>query len=355
MHSAEHAAGVRGASRPRPRGACTPRPPSGPRAWLRPACGAVIVAVLLAQFGTGPFVAALETVTGWALAIAMAVTLVTTACCAWRWSVVARELEVDVRLPAAVAAYYRSQFLNSTLPGGVLGDVHRAVRHGRDVGAMGRSARSVAWERTLGQAVQVVLTVLLLAMLPSPVRPVAGVLALGLLVAVVAGGGIALVGHWAPRHRRGLMSRGVRAVVDDLRRVLLTRRAWPVVLLTSTLVVAGHVGVFLIAMRAAEVEAMGGQQIALAALVLLAAAVPANLAGWGPREGVAAWAFGAAGVGAATGVTVAVLYGVLALVATLPGALVLVLVLDRRRPRLPDPTPAPGPTASPSPSARVAP
>ena len=61
----------------------------------------------------------------------------------------------------------------------------------------------------------------------------------------------------------------------------------------------------------------------LALVVLLAAAIPLNVAGWGPREGAAAWAFAAAGLGAAQGTTVAVVYGVLALVATLPGAVLL--------------------------------
>ena len=56
------------------------------------------------------------------------------------------------------------------------------------------------------------------------------------------------------------------------------------------------------------------QLLPLALLVLLAMAVPLNIGGWGPREGVAAWAFGAAGLGAAQGVATAVAYGVLALV-----------------------------------------
>ena len=47
--------------------------------------------------------------------------------------------------------------------------------------------------------------------------------------------------------------------------------------------------------------------------------IPLNVAGWGPREGVAAWAFAAAGLGAAQGVSTAVVYGVMALVASLPG------------------------------------
>ena len=49
-------------------------------------------------------------------------------------------------------------------------------------------------------------------------------------------------------------------------------------------------------------------------------AVPMNIAGWGPREGVAAWAFAAAGLSATQGVATAVVYGVMVLVASLPGA-----------------------------------
>jgi hypothetical protein len=52
--------------------------------------------------------------------------------------------------------------------------------------------------------------------------------------------------------------------------------------------------------------------------------------GWGPREGVTAWAFGAAGLGAQRGVTTAVVYGVMVFVACLPGAAVLAVAWFRR-------------------------
>jgi hypothetical protein len=48
-----------------------------------------------------------------------------------------------------------------------------------------------------------------------------------------------------------------------------------------------------------------------------------NLAGWGPREGVTAWAFAAAGLGAGHGAAAAVAFGVMVIVASLPGAIVL--------------------------------
>jgi hypothetical protein len=49
-----------------------------------------------------------------------------------------------------------------------------------------------------------------------------------------------------------------------------------------------------------------------------------SIAGWGPREGATAWVFSAAGLGAGAGIATSVVYGVMALVASLPGALVLV-------------------------------
>jgi hypothetical protein len=79
--------------------------------------------------------------------------------------------------------------------------------------------------------------------------------------------------------------------------------------------------------------------VPLTALALLAMAVPVNVGGWGPREGVAAWAFGAAGLTATQGVATAVVYGALVLAWSLPGAAILV-VLRIRVPAVPPDRPA---------------
>jgi hypothetical protein len=102
--------------------------------------------------------------------------------------------------------------------------------------------------------------------------------------------------------------------------------------------VAGHTALFLVAARAAGVDAPLSRLLPLAVLVLVAMAVPTNIGGWGPREGVAAWAFGAAGLGSDAGVATAVAYGVLVLAASLPGAVVLIATTRRSR----HPQPAPG-------------
>src|SRR5260370_12442356 len=135
------------------------------------------------QVGAVPFEGGLRGVTWHAVVAAVTLTALTTVCSAWRWRVVARALGVGIGLPAAVCAYYRSLFLNSVLPGGVLGDVHRAVRHGRRAGDVARGLRAVAWERLGGQVIQAVVTAVVLLTLPSPVRP-----ALPYVLAAGAGG-----------------------------------------------------------------------------------------------------------------------------------------------------------------------
>ncbi|MEV4260379.1 lysylphosphatidylglycerol synthase transmembrane domain-containing protein [Kribbella sp. NPDC049584] len=297
--------------------------------------GAAILAVLVWRVGTGPLVDGLRLTTGWPIAAAFAITSLTTLCCAWRWRLVARGLGVELPLWTAVAAYYRSQFLNATLPGGVVGDVHRAVRHGREAGDLGRSLRAVAWERASGFAVQVVLTVGVLFLLP------AGTFVPSVAVTAVVVAGVALIVVLLCLNRRRLSSRIGRAFTSDLRNAILAPRAWPGIVLASVVAVLGHAAVFLIAVQATGTDVSPARLLPLALVVLTASAVPTNIAGWGPREGAAAWAFSSLGLGAALGVTVAVVYGVLALVATLPGAVVLVLARRRARPIAPDSTEAP--------------
>jgi glycosyltransferase 2 family protein len=287
--------------------------------WTRLAVAAATLAVLVWHVGTGPFLDGLRAVDGGALAAATGIAAVTTFCCAWRWRTVARGLGAELPLGTAVAAYYRSIFLNVTLPGGVVGDVHRGLGHGRDTRDVGRGLRAVAWERSAGQVVQVVLTLAVLLALPSPVRaavPFAVLAVVGVAVAVA----LAALVRPAAGGSRWARWRGVAA--RELRAGLLARRAWPAVALSSALVVAGHAATFLIAARTAGVTAPASQLLPLALLVLAAAALP-NVGGWGPREGVTAWAFAAAGIGASLGVATAVAYGVMVFVAGLPGAAVL--------------------------------
>jgi lysylphosphatidylglycerol synthase-like protein len=302
---------------------------------LRLAAGVTVLWFLVRLVGAAPFQDGLRAVTWPAVVAAVTLTALTTVCSAWRWRVVARALGIGISLPGAICAYYRSLFLNSVLIGGVIGDVHRAVTHGRRAGDVARGMRAVAWERLWGQVIQAVVTAVVLLTLPSPARPALPYVLAG--VACVAACA-ALVVHGAARRGQSRLARTARAASHDLRCQLLAPNVWPQLVLTSVLVVAGHTATFVIAARVAGCTAPLGELVALLMVVQTAVVIPLSIGGWGPREGVAAWAFAAAGLGAAIGVTVTTLYAVLMLAAVAPGAGLLLrdTVRRGRRPGHPD-------------------
>jgi uncharacterized membrane protein YbhN (UPF0104 family) len=298
-------------------------------AWAKPIVGAGIIALLLWRVGTGPFLGGLRLVHGWALAIALGIGVLTTVCCAWRWSLIAGGLGVRLSLPAAIAHCYRAIFLNVALPGGILGDVQRAVRHGRDSGDLGRGIRAVVWDRAAGQVVQVVIALVVLLAFPSPVHRY-----LPIAIAVVAAAGLltVLLAKALPDRGPGRWMRALRTAKADVRNGLLAHGNWLGVVAASAVVLLGNLGMFVVAAHIADTSAPLSRLVPLTLLALLAMIVPANIGGFGPREGVAAWAFGAAGMTAAEGVTAAVVYGALVLVSSLPGAAVLAARKIRRTP-----------------------
>jgi glycosyltransferase 2 family protein len=162
--------------------------------------------------------------------------------------------------------------------------------------------------------------------------------------------GFALVARARPDTPRSRWARLLSGAAGDIRSGLLARRAWIGITLASVVGVVGHVATFLIAARVAGVSAPLSQMLPIAFLVMAAMLLP-SVGGWGPREGVTAWAFGAAGLGARHGVTTAVVYGVMVLVASLPGAAGFIIAWFRRnRPpqRLPIRFPQSGEPAAPA-------
>jgi glycosyltransferase 2 family protein len=298
-------------------------PDSVRRAWprLRLLGGLLVLAFLVWQFGTGPFADAWHVTTWTSVLAALLLNLGSTLTSAWRWRVVARALGAPLTVRQSVTGYYRSQFLNSVLPGGILGDAHRGVRHGRRAGDVGVGLRATVWDRVLGQVVQIGLSLLALSMLGTPLTSLAPVALL--LVVLLAGGGWLLM----------RLRRTANVWVGGDLRTLLRPPTAGLVALASVGTTAGHVAIFLVAEHAVGVDAPWQTQVTTALVVLVLSSVPLNVAGWGLREGAGAWVFGYAGLGAALGLTVSIEFGVLGAIATTPGLLVLVSDVVARRGR----------------------
>ena len=225
----------------------------------------------------------------------------TTVCCAWRWSLVARGLGVGVPLPRggrgvlplAVPQHHAARRGRSAT---CTGPCATAARPATSAGGCARSPGSAS----AGQVVQVVLAVAVLlaaAVAGAVVRAGRRVVALA-----CRGRSWSLVPRAAAQRRVCAGRARSRRPRADLRAGLLARRALAGHPLASALVVAGHVA-DLPGRRPhrRRRRRRPAQLLPLALLVLLAMGIPANVAGWGPREGVAAWAFAAAGLGARPG------------------------------------------------------
>lgn len=314
---------------------------SGPRrrALLRVLAGAAILSALGTRLGTDAVVDGLRAVDLSAVLAALAVGLLTTVCNAWRWCLVARGLGLRLLLGPAVADCYRAVFLNSVLPAGVLGDVHRAVHHGRQTGDVGRGLRAVAIERCAGFVVLTVVGLGVLFARPALLAAVFGGLGGGLDgglgvrlgVGLTAGTLAVLVGLGVLAVRAPGAKAVLRPGPAEVGSTGLARGTWPAVVLLSAAAVAAYLALFVVAARTAGSHTALGELLPLLVLALLAMGLPINIGGWGPREAVAAGAFGTVGLDAAQGLTVAVVYGALSLVACLPGLGVLLL---RRPPRV---------------------
>lgn len=320
------------------------------RLLLRGAVSLVLLAVLAAVLDPGAVLGRLSSLRpGWAVG-ALALSVLQVAGSAWRWRFTAARLGIHLPLGRAVEEYYLATFLNQVLPGGVLGDVSRAWRHARETapatgearaGDAGtregpvpgtphlRAVNAVVLERLSGQGVMTgvaVVSVLVLALPGGDRLPgLSGWWALAALVVVAVLAALVT--------RRLVRVPALRRVVWDARAALLQGRALPVQLATSLAIVASYLAIFLMGARAVGVETPVPVLLPLAAPVLVTMLLPVTVAGWGVRETAAAALWGLVGLTAADGVAVSVVYGLLVLISSLPGAAILLLTLwwDRQR------------------------
>ena len=296
---------------------------------------AVSLGLLLALTGfldAGELVSRLGQMDAAWVTLAVAISVLQFAVLAWRWRFTAGRLGIDLPYRDALREYYLATFLNQVLPGGVMGDVSRAWRHARAQAHArapgGPAVRAVILERASAQAVMT--TVAVVSFLSLPIAfGISSRLALvgaGIACAVAIGGFVIWVRRPTPTGQ-SLAGR----VWRDTHTALVSGLALPVQIASSILVVASYIATYVVAARAVGVDTPLFSLLPLIAPVLLTMLIPMTIAGWGVREGAAAMLWGVVGLTAADGVVISVTYGLLVLLASLPGGLILVRAVARSR------------------------
>ncbi|MEL6464027.1 MAG: lysylphosphatidylglycerol synthase transmembrane domain-containing protein [Pseudomonadota bacterium] len=230
---------------------------------------------------------------------------------AHRWKVVAGAFDVRISYSVALREYYLAQLINIALPGGVAGDVSRAVR-ARHRADLTRAAQSVMAERLLGQvAILALMCVGFAVALLLPGGPEWGQLAWSVL-AVLAGSVFVTVAMSRSHKATGTF---LYAVFQMMRRPVMTVHG----VITTVCLVFG----FYACARATGINIPAEGWATLIPLILCAMLVPLSVGGWGWREGAAAALFPLIGAPASAGVAAGITYGLVVLVAALPAAAIL--------------------------------
>lgn len=288
--------------------------------FLRLAVSVGVLLIVVLVVDTGEVVARLSSMRSRWVILALVISVVQVGVSAWRWRFTASRLHLELPFVTALREYYLATFLNQVLPGGVMGDVSRAWRHVRmrRTDDAGTTVRAVILERASGQvvmtAVALVSTMSVLATWGAAPSLISGV-----VVVVVLGAGVLV---WLVRRRRSRDTL-IGRVSHDTHAALFAGPVFVIQLVSSLLVVATYLATYLVAARSVGVDTPTLILLPLVAPVLVSMLLPVTIAGWGVREGVAAALWSSVGLTAVDGVVVSVGYGVLVLLGSLPGALVL--------------------------------
>ena len=239
---------------------------------------------------------------------------------ALRWARIARRLGQPIGEARALREYFLSQFLNMTLPAGVLGDVGRAVRMRGEAGLL-RASQAVVIERMVGQVTlfSVLGAGLALASLGGAPMVWPGWVA-GVATAAGALAGVAAAAVLAAR-LRGRVGRASAGFVEAVRSSVLAREAWPGQAILSLCIVACNLGGFALCAAATGTGLSLLAIVTVVPLVLVSMVLPVSVAGWGVREGAAAALWPLIGAASEAGVAASIAFGLAILVASLPGAL----------------------------------
>ncbi|MFO7758362.1 MAG: lysylphosphatidylglycerol synthase transmembrane domain-containing protein [Roseovarius sp.] len=257
---------------------------------------------------------------GW-LAAAVAILTLQTVLSAIRWKITAARLGIHLGAGEALREYYLAQAVNISVPGGVVGDAARAVRSRGEAGLLA-AGQAVVFERLAGQAGLFVVTATVFAVtlaLPGGVEwpawliaPVAVFVASGLCLPLVLHGAMRI------RGRIGHVSRGFRdAMVTSL--VAPQVIGWQIALSLAT--TACNLAAFAFCALAVGHGLGPAAVAAFGPLILLTMLVPVTISGWGLREGAAVVLFPLAGSTASGGLAASVAFGLMVILASLPGSL----------------------------------
>lgn len=253
-----------------------------------------------------------------------------------RWIIVMRLFGDGLPLPMALRLYFEGLFFNQALPSTIGGDavrMYRVVRAGLPLGA---GINGVLLDRIAGMFALLLLVAVMQPWLYAIVEDAAVRTAFGavILLGLAGVGALVVFDRLPPRLLRWPLTRGLAALSAGQRALLASGRlsiqvfglsaVGHVLMVVSVYVVARDLG-----LRVGFLDCL-----ALIPGVMLVAAAPVSIAGWGVREAVMVSALSLVGVPGDGAVGVSLLFGLMILVIGLIGGALWLANPDHRLDRI---------------------
>ena len=294
----------------------------GTKALWRGLAGLALLAAVLALADPARVLAALRHADAAWLLAGLAAAIASNAVSALRWRALARWLGAELTRADAGRWYFQAIGLNTLLPGAVVGgDVYRALMLRRAGQAPAAAGWSVVLDRVSGLWMLCAIGGLGLAASADRLAPLLGLPAAPLIGVVLAGTALWLAVPWC---LPWLLRRGGWAWLAPLR-AAAARPDWSVQLGWQALASGAVQGLSAAALACGGLAlgvVLGPAAWAFAiAPMLLMAALPVSVGGWGTREAAAVAALAPFGVAAPAAVGTAMVYGLYAIAQGALGAL----------------------------------
>ena len=244
---------------------------------------------------------------------------------AYRWKYISKYTNLNISFINSIKYYYISTFMNNILPGGIMGDIFRIYHHvddKKEIFRIGRSFQSVVYERLSGQ-------LMLLSFF---------ILSLGLYFIIhqkyIAFSYLFLPLIAAFYFLKYIFNNKLRKYIrskhygNNFLTVFTGEVFWRHTVL-SFFVMMSYIFIYIISAVSLGVKIDYFSFLVFTPIILFSMTLPVSIGGWGVREFAALLISFLLGLSASVSISVAIMYGILNLICSLPGLYFLLKLKSR--------------------------
>ncbi len=234
---------------------------------------------------------------------------------AYRWMYVSKFTNLDINFSYSLKYYYIASFMNNVLPGGILGDLYRiycSSDNKTEILKMGKSFQSVIFERLSGQIMLFFIFITSLTVYFLTNQKYIAFLYLILPTILI----FFLIKYFVIYKIKEYF--GTKDIANNFHILFTGPVFWNHIIL-SFFVVASYILIYIISAISLGLEIDYLAFLVFSPIILFSMTLPVSIGGWGVREVTALLVSFLIGLSASSSISVAIIYGILNLICSLPG------------------------------------